>query len=74
MMIGVELAANIPNLPGDAGKAQSTRLANLLHAAGVLLIPAGTNILRLLPGLNLTRGEAEEGLKLIESVVAQVGA
>jgi acetylornithine/N-succinyldiaminopimelate aminotransferase len=73
MMIGVELAVNIPNLPGDASKVQATRLANLLHAAGVLLIPAGANILRLLPALNLTRGEAEQGLKTIESVVAQVG-
>jgi acetylornithine/succinyldiaminopimelate/putrescine aminotransferase len=74
MMIGVELAAAIPNLPGDTTKASSVRLTNLLHAAGVLVIPAGANILRLLPALNLTRGEAEEGLKIIESVVAKLAA
>jgi acetylornithine/succinyldiaminopimelate/putrescine aminotransferase len=74
MMIGVELAANIPSLPGDANKSQAVRMTNLLHAAGALVIPAGANILRLLPALNLTRGEADEGLKIIESVVAQVGA
>jgi acetylornithine/N-succinyldiaminopimelate aminotransferase len=74
LMLGVELAVNIPNLPGDAKKTQAARLTNLLHAAGVLVIPAGANILRLLPALNLTRGEAEEGLILIESVVAKLGA
>ncbi len=74
MMLGLELVANLPNLGGDASKTQAIRLANRLQAAGVLLIPAGANTLRLLPALNLTRGEAEAGLKLIESVVAQVGA
>jgi acetylornithine/N-succinyldiaminopimelate aminotransferase len=74
LMLGVELAANIPGLPGDANKTQAARLTNLLHAAGVLVIPAGADILRLLPALNLTRGEAEEGLMLIESVVAKLGA
>jgi acetylornithine/N-succinyldiaminopimelate aminotransferase len=74
MMIGVELTANLPNLPGDASKSQAARMTNLLQAAGLLVIPAGANILRLLPALNLTRGEAEEGLRLIESVVAQTGA
>ena len=74
MMLGIELAANISNLPGDAAKTQSIRMANLLHAAGLMVIPAGANVLRLLPALNLTRGEAEEGLKVIESVVANVAA
>jgi len=60
--------------PGDSGKAQALRMTNLLHAAGVLVIPAGMNVLRLLPPLNLSRGEAEEGLQLMESVVAKLGA
>jgi acetylornithine aminotransferase/acetylornithine/N-succinyldiaminopimelate aminotransferase len=74
MMLGVELAASIPNLPGDPSKPAAARMTNLLHAAGVLVIPAGANVLRLLPALNLTRGEAEEGLNLIESVVAKLAA
>jgi len=74
MMLGFELTPNIPNLSGDPAKIQSVRVTNLLHAAGVLLVPAGANVLRLLPALNLTRGEAEEGLKLIESVVAKLAA
>ena len=74
MILGVELASNIPNLPGDSTKPLASRVTNLMHAAGVLVIPAGANVLRLLPALNLTRGEAEEGLKLIESVVAELSA
>ncbi len=69
LMLGVELAPQIPNLPGDPNKTQSVRLANLLHAAGLLTIPAGGQIIRLLPALNLSRGEAEEGLGIIESVI-----
>ncbi|HEX4263133.1 MAG TPA: acetylornithine transaminase [Verrucomicrobiae bacterium] len=71
LMIGVELAANIPNLPGDNTKTQAVRFVNLLHAAGLLTIPAGTNVIRLLPALNLRQGEAEEGLKIIEAVAAK---
>jgi acetylornithine aminotransferase/acetylornithine/N-succinyldiaminopimelate aminotransferase len=72
LMLGIELAPNIPNLPGDSSKSQAVRFANLLHAAGLLAIPAGAQIMRFLPPLNLRQVEAEEGLKLIESVVARL--
>jgi acetylornithine aminotransferase/acetylornithine/N-succinyldiaminopimelate aminotransferase len=72
LMIGIELAANIPRLPGDPAKPQSTRFVPLLHAAGLLVIPAGANVIRLLPPLNLRRDEAEEGLRILESVVAKL--
>ena len=71
LMIGVELAENIPNLPGDSTKTQAVRFVNLLHAAGLLTIPAGTQVIRLLPALNLRQSEAEEGLAIIESVAAK---
>jgi acetylornithine aminotransferase/acetylornithine/N-succinyldiaminopimelate aminotransferase len=72
LMVGIELTANIPNLPGDSSKTQAIRFVNLLHAAGLLAIPAGTQVMRFLPPLNLRQSEAEEGLKLIESVVAKL--
>ena len=72
LMIGIEFSAAIPNLPGDANKTQAVRLTNLMHAAGLLVVPAGASILRLLPALNLTRGDAEEGLRILESVVAKL--
>jgi acetylornithine/succinyldiaminopimelate/putrescine aminotransferase len=69
LMLGIELTPDIPNLPGDASKMQALRFANLLHSAGLLTIPAGAQILRLLPPLNLSQREAEEGVNLIETVV-----
>jgi len=47
----------------------ATRLTNLLQAAGMLVIPAGTQIIRLLPALNLRRNEAEEGLGILEAAI-----
>ena len=72
LMIGIELAANISSLPGDTTKTQAVRFVNLLHAAGLLTIPAGANVIRLLPALNLRQSEAEEGLKIIEAVAAKL--
>jgi acetylornithine/N-succinyldiaminopimelate aminotransferase len=74
LMLGVELCPQIAKLPGEAGKTQAVRVANLLHAAGVMTIPAGAQILRLLPPLNLRQSEAEEGLCLIEAVVAKLAS
>src|SRR5579884_3824522 len=73
MMIGIELAPNIPAFAGE-GKTPAVRFTNLLHAAGMLAIPAGTQILRLLPALNLSRNEADEGLRIIGFVVEKLAA
>lgn len=72
LMIGIELAPTIPNLGGDAAKTQSGRMAVLLHQAGLLTVPAGGQVLRLLPPLNLKQAEAEEGLAILESVCQKV--
>ncbi len=74
LMLGIELKPGIPNLPGGANKTQAARFASLLHAAGLLTIPAGAQILRFLPPLNLRQSEAEEGLKIIESVLVKLSA
>jgi len=71
LMIGFELAPNIPALAAQ-GKMPSLLMANRLHDAGLLAIPAGRQILRLLPPLNLSRPEAEEGIQIIESVVEKL--
>jgi len=71
LMLGIELAPNIPNLAGDASRTQAVRFAQMLHAAGVLTIPAGAQVLRLLPALNLSRSEAEQGLAVLEAVAAK---
>jgi acetylornithine aminotransferase/acetylornithine/N-succinyldiaminopimelate aminotransferase len=68
LMLGVELAERIPAFAGEA-KAASLQLVNRLHELGVLTIPSGAQVVRLLPALNLTRGQAEEGLAAIGKVV-----
>jgi acetylornithine/succinyldiaminopimelate/putrescine aminotransferase len=72
LMLGFELTENIPNLPGESSKTQAVRFVNLLHTASLLTIPAGAQVIRLLPALNLRHAEAEEGLKIIESVAAKL--
>jgi acetylornithine/N-succinyldiaminopimelate aminotransferase len=71
-MLGIELAPHIEHLPGDASKMQSSRFVNLLHANGLLAIPAGPDIVRLLPPLNLRRSEAAEGLSILETVASRL--
>ena len=72
LMLGFELVPDLAKLPGDASKPQAIRLVNLLHTAGLLTIPAGTQILRLLPALNLRPAEAQAGLAIIEEVCARL--
>jgi acetylornithine/succinyldiaminopimelate/putrescine aminotransferase len=73
LMIGIELGEKEQIRAFTASdKAAATQFVNVLHEAGVLTIPAGTQIVRLLPSLNLTRAEAEQGLQIIESVVAKL--
>ncbi|MCX6905924.1 MAG: aspartate aminotransferase family protein [Verrucomicrobia bacterium] len=70
LMIGFELAAKeqIPALAGNE-KTASLQVVNRLHEAGLLAIPSGGQVIRLLPALNLSRPEAEEGLAIIEGVI-----
>jgi acetylornithine aminotransferase/acetylornithine/N-succinyldiaminopimelate aminotransferase len=67
-MLGLELAEKIPAF-GASDKAPAIQFVNRLHAAGVLTIPAGTQIVRLLPPLNLKPQEAAEGIAKIEEAV-----
>ena len=69
-MLGLEFQPReqIPAL-ASGDKAVSTAVVNRLQEAGVLTIPSGTQIIRLLPSLNLTRPQAEEGIAAIEAVI-----
>ncbi len=53
-------------------KSAAIQFVNRLHDAGLLAIPSGNQVVRLLPALNLRRSEAEEGIAIIESVVAKL--
>ena len=73
LMIGLELAPKegIPALAGGA-KSVAAQFVDRLHEAGILTIPAGPQVVRLLPPLNLTHAEAEEGLAGIQRVVSSL--
>ncbi|MEY2585560.1 MAG: acetylornithine/N-succinyldiaminopimelate aminotransferase [Verrucomicrobiota bacterium] len=71
LMIGLEFRVEARGFAGN-DKAPALQIVERLHAAGVLTIPAGAAVIRLLPALNLSRSEAMEGLRAIEQVVAEV--
>ena len=71
LMIGIELAPDNAALT-NGGKAPSLHFVNRLHDAALLAIPSGNQVIRLLPPLNLTPAQAEEGLGIIERVVASL--
>jgi acetylornithine aminotransferase/acetylornithine/N-succinyldiaminopimelate aminotransferase len=65
LMIGFELADASALHGFDPGKPAALQFVDQLHRRGVLTIPSGTQVVRLLPPLNLTREEAAEGLAAI---------
>ena len=76
-MIGFELMEK-ERIPAFAGQAEAAALqfVHRLHGAGLLTIPAGLQVIRLLPALNLARAQAEEGLGIIAQEIrrlAEVG-
>jgi acetylornithine aminotransferase/acetylornithine/N-succinyldiaminopimelate aminotransferase len=72
-LIGIELADGIPAF-ANSKKAPSLQMVNRLHEAGLLTIPSGLRVFRLLPALNLTRSEASEGLAIIRAEVKKLAA
>jgi predicted acetylornithine/succinylornithine family transaminase len=73
LLLGFELAPGIPAF-ARSERAPSIQFVNKLHELGLLAIPAGNQVIRLLPPLNLSRREAEEGVQLIEAAVAKLRA
>jgi acetylornithine/N-succinyldiaminopimelate aminotransferase len=73
-ILGIELApkAEIPAFAGS-DKPASIQLVARLHEAGLLSVPAGPQVVRLLPPLNLSRAHAEEAMALVEGVVRAIG-
>jgi acetylornithine aminotransferase/acetylornithine/N-succinyldiaminopimelate aminotransferase len=71
LMIGIELSSDAPGFAGVADS-PAMQVVKRLQQRRLLSIPAGTNVIRLLPALNLTRAEAEEALELIGSVVGEL--
>lgn len=73
MMIGLELAEKIPAFAASE-KTAAVQFVHRLHEAGLLAIPAGARIIRVLPALNLPREDAVQGVRIIEAVAAKLSS
>ena len=67
-ILGIELQDKIPAFAAS-DKTPAIQFTHRLHAAGLMVVPAGNSIVRLLPPLNLKPQEAGEGISIIEQVV-----
>lgn len=72
LMIGIELAPELREPAAGPRQTPAVRVLQLLHAAGLLTIPAGARVIRLLPALNLSPADAEEGLKILDVIFAKL--
>jgi acetylornithine aminotransferase/acetylornithine/N-succinyldiaminopimelate aminotransferase len=63
LMIGIEFQPQF----------KAVEIVKELHKRNLLTVPAGNSVIRLLPALNLSRGEVEEGLRIIEKLVVDLG-
>jgi acetylornithine/N-succinyldiaminopimelate aminotransferase len=62
LMIGLKMKTDAPTFIAAA------------RANGLIVLPAGDNVVRLLPPLNLTETEAREGLELLNKTASQMEA
>ncbi len=73
LMLGLELAEGIPAFAAS-DKSAAVQFIHRLHQAGLLAVPAGARVIRILPALNLRQAEAAEGAQIIASVAASLSA
>jgi acetylornithine/N-succinyldiaminopimelate aminotransferase len=71
LMIGIEFEPKLPIFTNKE-KSPAIQVVNRLHEKGVLTVPAATTVIRLLPPLNLSESEADEGLHAIKNVVEEL--
>jgi len=71
LMIGIEFAPDAPVFATD-DKSPAIQIVNRLHNQNLLTVPAAASVIRLLPALNVSRSEAEEGLSAIKIVVEEL--
>jgi acetylornithine/N-succinyldiaminopimelate aminotransferase len=63
LMIGIEFQPQF----------KAVEIVKELHKRNILTVPAGNSVVRLLPPLNLSLSEAEEGLRAIEAMITHLG-
>jgi len=68
LLLGVEVE-DLPPLEGEEGTV-ALRLTKRLIKAGLLVVPAGEQTIRLLPPLNVTAAECDEAAEILHGVLA----
>jgi acetylornithine aminotransferase/acetylornithine/N-succinyldiaminopimelate aminotransferase len=68
LLMGLEIADFSPE-EGETGT-PALRLTLRLIKAGLLVVPAGEQVIRLLPPLNVTSAECDEALRILRDVLA----
>ena len=71
LMLGVEFREGFSQKLA-ASSFLSLQIVEALHQEGMLAIPAGQKIVRLLPPLNLKREEAEEAVDILERTIKNI--
>ena len=69
LMLGIELVPDHPAL-SNPQRPPSLEFVNRLHEKGLLTVPSGNQVIRLLPPLNLSRTEAAEALQIMRSLLS----
>jgi len=72
LFIGVELVKDKKSK--ERGIRETQAVTKACFKDGLILIAAGRNTLRVVPPLNLTREELEEGLDVVEAAIAKVNS
>ncbi len=67
LMVGIELTEDWPT-----ERSPAARMVHQLHQEGLLAIPAGPQVVRFLPALNLSKATAEAGLELVDTAMKQL--
>ncbi len=72
LMIGIELESDLPQRLGQTGKTSSQIVVGLLHDQHQLAIPAGANVVRWLPPLNVTKVEIDSAVSQFTAALLQI--
>ncbi len=72
MMIGVEIVTDKSSK--DPGVRQHEEILKLCFEKGLLLMPAGTSTLRIIPPLTISKQSLEKGLDILEDAVKTVNS
>ncbi len=72
LMIGIEFVPDLAEKTGQSGKTPSQIMVGLLHGEHQLAVPAGTNVVRWLPPLNVTRTEIERAVGQLAAALSKL--